>query len=299
MKSARRHLEFAGCQAKSGGGGVKSENRNPKPEIRMRLGTRRTIRFGPKPFGFRPSDFLRISDFGFRISAQRSRAFTLMELLLALVVFAVVLLSMHYVFYGAIKLRNKTTQVVEASLPQQRALMMIRRDLADIVLPVGTSALSGQFVTAALSGMQTATSLAGRTVGPTFYTASGIVDDANPWSEMRKVFYQLSPPTNLSPGLDLYRNVTRNLLPVSTEQVEAQWLLGGVEEVTFEFYDGTQWRNNWDGTNETTILPAAVRVQIQFIAEPEQRTLPLPITMVVPVHVQPNTNTTTTSGGGA
>lgn len=227
-------------------------------------------------------------------------AFTLLELLLALVVFAIVLLSMHYVFYGAIKLRNKTTQAVEATLPMQQALMMIRRDLANIVLPVGTSALSGAFATALLTGQQPTTALAGRPVGPTFYTASGVVDDASPWSEMRKVSYQLSPPTNLAPGLELYRNVTRNLLPVTTEQVESQWLLSGVEEVTFEFYDGTQWRNTWDGTNETTILPKAVRVQIQLLAEPTQRTLPQPIELVVPVCVQPNTNTTTTtSGGGA
>ena len=252
-------------------------------------------------FGLRASDFLRISDFGFRISAPRSvpGGFTLLELLLALVVFAVVLLSMHYVFYGAIKLRNKTTQIVEAALPQQQALMMIRRDLANIVLPAGTSALSGQFVTAALSGMQSVSALAGRQVGPTFYTASGIVDDVNPYSEMRKVSYQLSSPTNLSPGLELYRNVTRNLLPVMTEQVEAQWLLSGVEEVTFQFYDGTQWRDTWDGTNEVTILPAAVRVQIQLLAEPEQQLRPQPIEMVVPVHVQPNTNQTASTSGGS
>jgi general secretion pathway protein J len=221
-----------------------------------------------------------------------------MELLLSILVCAVVMLSLHYVFVGAVRLRNRTTEAIAAVVPQQHALMLIRRDLANVVAPAGTSALSGQFVTAALSGLQNATAIAGRPVGPTFHTASGMVDELTPWTEVRKVSYQLSPPTNREPGLDLYRNVTRNLLPTLTEQVEAQRLLGGVEEVYFEFYDGTQWRDTWDGTNETTVLPTAVRVQIQLVAAPEQRTLPPPIEMVVPIHVQAAAAETTDTSGG-
>ena len=226
------------------------------------------------------------------------RAFTLMELLLATVVFAIVMLSMNYVFYGAIKLRNKTTQVVEQSLPQQQALMMIRRDLQNVVAPSGTSVFFGQFSTPISSGLQTATALAGRQVGPTFYTASGVVDDTNPWSEMRKVSYQLSTPTNLSPGLELFRNVTRNLAPVMNEQVEAQWLLSGIEDVVFQYYDGTQWKETWNGTNETSALPTAVKVQVRLLAEPGQLQRPQPIELTVPIYVQPSTNQTSASTGG-
>lgn len=225
-------------------------------------------------------------------------AFTLMELLLSVLVFSVVLVAMNYVFFGAIKLRNKTTQLVEAGMPQQQALMMIRRDLANVIAPASTSALAGAFITTATTGLQTAGALAGRQVGPTFYTACGIMDDRNPWSQVRKVSYQLSSPTNLSPGLELYRNVTRNLLPVLTQPVESQWLLSGIEDVTFQYYDGTQWRETWDGTNETTVLPRAVRMQIQMLPEPEQRLRPAPIEMVVPIYVEPSTNTSTTSSSG-
>lgn len=220
-----------------------------------------------------------------------------MELLLAIMVVGVVMLSMHYVFVGAVKLRNRTTEAVEALVPQQHALALIRRDLANVVLPAGTSAISGQFVTTTLSGLQSPTALSGRPVGPTFHTASGLIDDYQPWAEVRKVSYQLSPPTNREAGLDLYRNVTRNLLPVLTEQVEVQRLLGGIEDVIFEYYDGTQWRDTWDGTNETSVLPAAVRVEIQLIAEPHQRSLPPPITLVVPIHVQPSSGTDSAEGG--
>jgi type II secretion system protein J len=304
MKHSRRHFEFAGCPENRDGGGVNSEARVPKSEASPKLEARISTDHGEQPratsgaFDFRISGLLRTSDLGLRTSALR--AFTLLELLLAVVVFSIVLLSMHYVFYGAIKLRNKTTQAVENALPQQQALMMIRRDLANIVPPNGTSVFFGQFSTPVSSGLQSATALAGRQVGPTFYTASGMVEESRPWSEMRKVSYQLSSPTNLSTGLDLYRNVTRNLASVLTEQVEAQWLLGGVEDMTFLYYDGTQWRDTWNGTNETVALPTAVKLQIQLVARPEERQLPQPIEMIVPVYVQPSTNSTTeTTGGGA
>ena len=52
------------------------------------------------------------------------RAFTLLELLLAVMVFSVVVLSLHYVFHGALRLRNKVVAALEESLPLQQALAL-------------------------------------------------------------------------------------------------------------------------------------------------------------------------------
>ena len=96
-------------------------------------------------------------------------------------------------------------------------------------------------------------------------------------------------------GQDLVRLVTRNLLPVAQEEVEEQWLMSGVQQLQFYFYDGTGWRNTWDSTAETSVLPKAIKVEID-LAKGDTGTKP-PLEVVVPVTVYVRTNQTQNSGG--
>lgn len=244
---------------------------------------------------------------GFRISdlGPSSRGFTLIEVLIAVAIFALVLTSIHAVFYSAIKLRNKTTDTIEAGLPLQQTLAILRRDLASLMPPGGT--LSGQLQTALLSGSGIAVDSQS---SPDFYTASAALDESLPWAEVQRVSYHLQPSTNNTPGLDLYRAVTRNLLPVAADQPESvaadqpeyQWLMGGVQTIAFSYYDGSTWRDSWDSTNGLTApLPNAIKVQIQLEPGLEQRSQIAPVELVVPLMTQSRSNQTAqaASGGGA
>jgi type II secretion system protein J len=226
-------------------------------------------------------------------ACRRAAAFTLIEILLAVAIFSIVLAGMHLVFHGALRLRNKTTASLEAAVPLQHALSVIEHDLANIVIP-GTN-IAGALQT---TPTNTATRVLGQ-VSPPFYTAVGFLNDSVPWSEVQRVTYRLTESTNGTPGLDLYRSVTRNLLALVEDAPEDQFLLGGVETVTFQFYDGTQWRYDWDSTTEATILPGAIKVELLLTAALTNRFSPDPIVLVVPITVQPDTNTvaqTTESG---
>lgn len=227
-----------------------------------------------------------------RARPASARAFTLLELLIAVMVFSVVLLSLHYVFYGALRLRNKVAAVLEESGPLHQALAIMQRDLANLALPGGTLVGALQSVPTNL------TPLPGR-VSPYFYTTVGVLRDDVPWPALQRVAYRLVSPTNDSPGLDLMRAVSRNLLAPVEEPPEDQFLLGGVEEVVFQFHDGTQWRDAWDSTVEPTGLPLAIKVQLYLTRELTNRTVHEPIELVVPVTVQAGTNTgsTNTTGG--
>jgi general secretion pathway protein J len=223
------------------------------------------------------------------------RGFTLIEVLLAVMVFAIVLAAMHTVFYGAIHLRNKTTAALEKALPLQHALAIIKRDLAGIVYPGGS--LAGELATS-----PTQWSVAGG-VRPEFYTATGHLEEIAPWAEVQRVTYYLVDPTNRTLGKDLIRVVTRNLLPTLEEEPVGQWLMGGVEDMSFYFFDGVQWLEEWDSTVEETQLPQAVKVQIRLAQEPEEERalVPrMPIEFIVPIVVQSRTNQVaqqTTDGG--
>ncbi|MBN2507826.1 MAG: prepilin-type N-terminal cleavage/methylation domain-containing protein [Verrucomicrobia bacterium] len=235
-------------------------------------------------------------------AAPPTGGFTLLELLLAAAVFAVVLLAVHGVFYGALRLQQKTVGTLERSLPLQRALAIVKRDLAGIVVPGGT--FFGQLQTAYDSASTNATNLLYQSASipgpgailqglatPAFYTASSLISDTAPWGEVGKVYYHLVDPTNHSLGKDLFRSVTRNLLPLIQEEPEDQWLMSGVDYVFFSFYDGTQWLESWDSEDTTTPpLPEAIRVHLQLASQDSQDNVPEPVELIVPILVQAATN---------
>jgi type II secretion system protein J len=233
-----------------------------------------------------------------RTATNRERAFTLIEVLLAVSVFAIVLGAINSVFFGALRLRNKTVAAFETALPLQQTLRIVQRDLEGIMAPGGR--FGGSFTTT-IEGMENTTAFAGQRVTPDIYTAVGPVNELARWADVHKVAYFLAMPTNNvtdAGGKDLVRLVTRNLLPVNYEEPEGQWLMGGVREVRLHFYDGLTWTETWDNST-TTNLPLAIKVQITLAEDRagSART-PAPIEMVVPVLVQVSTNSTESAPGG-
>lgn len=278
---------------------MKSEKRNLKseryPKVKNRIGNP----------GILPSDLRLRIDFGFRPSRRgpSRTGFTLLELLLAVLVFAIVLGAIQVVFFSAFKLRARTTEAIERSLPLQQTLAVIKRDLANLVPPGGP--LSGALQST--PSITTASGLSGsmtRQSGPQFYTAVGIVDDNAPWGEIQRVSYYLETPTNDTPGLDLFRSVARNLLPVMQDETEDQFLMSGVETIAFQYFDGNAWRDTWDSTQAdsatglTNNVPRALKLQLQLSHENQSLGIPAPVELIVPVLVLARTNTLSEVTGG-
>ncbi|MCC6231628.1 MAG: prepilin-type N-terminal cleavage/methylation domain-containing protein [Verrucomicrobiales bacterium] len=236
--------------------------------------------------------------------APRAAGFTLLEVLLAITVGAVVLVAINGVFFSALRLRERTTRLIESALPVQRALNLVTRDLASLV-PPGTT-MSGAFATVPTNSL-----LPGQ-VTPDLFTASATLDDLTPWPEVQKVAYLVLPSTNRAHGKQLVRAVTRNLLATVTESPAYEPVLDGVESLTLLYHDGTQWQTTWDSATAATPLPAAIKVELQLeagsglsdaeaLAQPNASRGPLPpvITTVVPILLDGSTNTTDTASTSA
>jgi len=225
---------------------------------------------------------------------RSQRGFTLLEILLAVLVFSIVLAAIHTVFFSAFKLRNKTSEAIERSLPLQQAIAIIKRDLANLVPPGGT--LSGALQSTPTASMGSMSGSLSRQSGPQFYTAVGIVDDNAPWAEVERVSYHLAAATNNTPGMDLYRSVTRNLLPLTQEETADQFLVGGVESIAFQYYDGNAWKDTWDSTQPDTTtgltnnLPRAIKLELALCNERRSLGTPAPVQLIVPVMVLARTN---------
>ena len=262
----------------------------------------------------------------YQTKAGAKRGFTLLELLLATAIFAIVIIAINVVFFAALHLRNRVTATLDEAVPVQQALALLRKDLQNTVSPGGV--LAGHFrfggsgiglASSSTGGGSTAT--AGRTAtgsgaasaggqvtqstvgGLDFFTSTGVARDFAPGADIQEVNYQLSESPNSADALgqDLVRSVTRNLLAFSTPIPEQQRLLSNVETLEFEFYDGYQWRTTWDTSLSDTTLPMAVRVKLLMAMD---RTNNIgkrePLEMVVLLNSRPataSTNEVDTTGG--
>ncbi len=219
------------------------------------------------------------------------KAFTLIEMLLAMAICAIVLVAINGVFATAVRLRDKTSESIETSLPVNRGLDILYRDLQGVVGPGGF--LEGDF-RCGVPAVGATMGLSGEagSGGLDFFTSTGVISDKAPWGDIQEVFYELKAPSDRNqPGMDLVRCVNRDLLAVTMQTPEIQWLMGNVQTLQFDCYDGTQWRNTWDTSAGDTNLPVAVRISIQFAPKQgEVAAIQQPLVMLVPIISQTRTN---------
>ena len=227
---------------------------------------------------------------------RRSKfGFTLVEMILAIGVAALVLVAVNAVLFTALHLRQVTTDVVDAATPVDQTFTFLRRDLQCVVTPTnGTSkVLSGSFRV----GTVNSTGIS-EPVAAEMFTATGALSASAPWADIQRVTYELKNSTAVSGQRDLYRSVTRNLLSISTPDVTDQLMLSGVESVKFSGYDGSRWNDTWDTSDATSLntnLPLAVKVEIKLAGADKNAE---PIQLVVPIDAVVRTNMVLTSATG-
>jgi hypothetical protein len=209
-------------------------------------------------------------------------------MILAISIMAIILAAINGMFFTALRLRNTAVNSLEATLPVEQALDVIEHDLSNLVGSTKTNGIFfGPFQT------ENQTNILPNQIGPDFYTSTGELDGMTPWSCVQKVDYLLAAPTNgnRGPGMDLIRAATRNLLSLSqpTQPDEQHAILSGVQSLAFLYYDGTQWDQNWDTTQQTN-LPLAIKVQIHMASARGALAQNQPLELVVPVDVYLTTN---------
>ena len=219
--------------------------------------------------------------------------FTLLELLLATAIGAIVLLVVNSTFFAALRLHNTTHEKIDRDLVLQRTLNIMRRDFAGIMLPANpqatTNTLSGQLVSDAVS--TNSMDNVGERVTPDITTSSGKIDGWSPFSELQTVSYYLTASAHGEPGKDLVRVVSRNLLPAAEAIAEGVTLLPGVVSAAISYFDGDYWADTWDSTTTST-LPTAIKFSLVLAARGNTgyRANPAPIELIVPVIVSTPTS---------
>ena len=229
-----------------------------------------------------------------RYSNPVSSAFTLVEVMLALAVSAIVLAAIGGIFFSAARLRERTTAMLDEAAPLQQAISILRHDLRGALPPGGgTLPLAGDFRCESLGG---GTAESDRL---TLFSSSGSSINGSPWGDIQEVVYELKDPVQKTsaPGRELIRSVYRNILATAAQDPDEQFLVGNIQSLQFECFDGMNWIESWDTSLYQTILPVAVRVRINPASENTGNDIQVePFELVVPLVVQSRTNQPNSAG---
>jgi len=223
--------------------------------------------------------------------------FTLLEVLTATMMFSVIVGVLYSIFSAALKLRETAYEAFEKNLPKDYVVGIIKRDLANITLPAGI--LAG-----AMTGEQREKGNV-RSDYLKIHTASGTIGDRDPWGDIQRIEYSLEQAENSenqsqTGGQTFVRTITRNLLAPIEENPEKEYLLEGVQSLKITYYYGQAWLDSWDSTtrqsdsSDSTTLPLAVKVRIDFLPPETGERETLPIELVVPIVTKVVTQATTT-----
>jgi prepilin-type N-terminal cleavage/methylation domain-containing protein len=191
-------------------------------------------------------------------SPQSRRAFTLLELLVAMVLMVVVASCLYTSLYTGFRAYRSAMSAVEPTLQAVNAIDLLKEDIEG-VLPPG-SALAGSFV-----GIDSAGTKGVDADSLEFYTTHIYADQEQLMGGLGKIELLLETDPNSADGTYLLvRRLTTNLLAPKEAEAEEQVLCRRVVSMNLRYFDGSGWVDDWDSTADAGSLPRAVEVDIQI-----------------------------------
>ena len=190
-----------------------------------------------------------------RCRTRDRRAFTLLEMLLAMALMSMLAGSLYASLRVGFRARRAISRAIEPVRKLEFAIELLRQDIESALPPVGI--LAGEFLglddedgsgrdADALLLHSTA-----HTPGPT-ETRSGV----------RRVEIALATLED-EPGLALVRRITTNLLAPETVEPPNEVLCRDVLAFNLRYFDGSDWLDTWDSAAQDNVLPLAVEITLE------------------------------------
>lgn len=210
------------------------------------------------------------------------RGFTLIELMLATAMTAMLALSLFASLSVAFHARRTAAGAVDPLRALNVAVDLLARDLQNVPPPTGL--LKGTFIgthqaqpgPAINNEPASADNLDFRTLSVEGPTDSPLRDG------IHEVYLMLRNDVN--PPV-LVRQAVRNLLSTVQQNPEEEVLLRNVRSFALRYYDGSTWQEEWDSEAQGQVLPMAVGMTIA-VDNPSATTPdapPLVMTRIIPL----------------
>ena len=201
--------------------------------------------------------------------ARTTRAFTLLELLVAMVLMVVTASCLYTALYTGFRAHRSALSAVAPTARAINAIELLKQDIGGILPPEG-AVLAGAFLgtdSAGIKGVE-ADSLQ-------FYTTAVYEIEDQPVGGLARIELALEEDTDTDDGTyRLLRRVTTNLLPPRDVDPEEHVLCREVVSLNLRYFDGSAWYDEWDSTADANSLPAAVEIDIELLDPPTSATAP-------------------------
>ncbi|MGB8169795.1 MAG: type II secretion system protein GspJ [Chthoniobacteraceae bacterium] len=184
------------------------------------------------------------------------RAFTLIEIMMAMAGGAVILAAIYGIFTKAVHLRDDGMRRTREVRVRARAAATLRNDLHNAFVSGGKIAAS---LTGSVSGHS------GNFPGYLKFTTTTTPDSGDLLAaDVQEVEYYVTTDAAAedSSSGQLVRTVDRDLLATVRQAPAEEPLLAGVKSMEVSFYDGSSWQQSWEVTENEKTLPEAVKVRI-------------------------------------
>ena len=207
--------------------------------------------------------------------SRRPRGFTLLELLVALTISAILAMSLFASLHVVFKARENSLQALAPVGGAELALDMIKTDL-QAALPEAPSTSTSQG--GLQGGISTLNTTATPLIGPFegtqgggqsggdalyFYSTGYSPPHQSGVGEVKQIGLMLEQKNNT---LCLVRQVWTNLLSLQAQNLapDEEVICRYVNNFTLQYYDGTQWVPSWDSTQYNNSLPVAVMIDLDY-----------------------------------
>jgi prepilin-type N-terminal cleavage/methylation domain-containing protein len=197
------------------------------------------------------------------------KAFTLLELLVAMTLMVVTAACLYTALYTGFKAKRSAQSAVEPTTLAINAIELIKQDTYGVLPPTGT--LTGAFV-----GTNAQDTKGMDTDSLSFYTTHIYAGNDQLVGGLGKIELLLEEDNDedidstggsrTAPTYRLVRKVTTNLLSPKTVEPEEHVLCRNVKSLNLRYYDEENgWLNEWDSSNDANSLPLAVEIDIQVL----------------------------------
>jgi prepilin-type N-terminal cleavage/methylation domain-containing protein len=215
----------------------------------------------------------------------RRAGFTLLELIVASIIMAMVALALYQAMFTGFRGRNRVLEAIGPSRAGELTMDLIRRDLECALPPTGIisrtfmgyvgSEVSGssavEFYAMGRPTLNTATPGYGSTSN--FMPTSSAGSDPTAGYCAQRIELLLRP--SLGGGLPvLVRRVTRTLLAPTKTEPDEEVLCRDVTSFHIRYFDGSQWYEDWDSTQFGDTIPMAIEVSLELV-RPQDPTRPM------------------------
>lgn len=194
----------------------------------------------------------------------KTRAFTLLEMLVAMAMIAVLAGSLYATLHVAFRARRTALKAVEPVRKAELAMQLLRADIQSAVVPRGV--LAGSFF-----GEDGTDGIGRECDSLLLYCTTPRARQAEGTGDVRMIELVCEPEED-GTGMVLLRRTTVNLLAPTINEPAEEVLCRGVHAFGLRYFDGVDWQDSWDSGARDNTLPSAVEVTLELEAEGDQRT---------------------------